>query len=629
MNGNFNVRCVKSNQDWFTTGKIYEIKNGKITDDDGEKYPLSNFLENIEQLKVYAPSNEWELVAEKQHVGEYISIKRCKKDKRVIAIMSMDGVFQKSANVKLNDFNGDFEKAVKAAVDKLTSIDSKNEPVEIKPDIIIGNEPSCSIIKQDKYEVGDRVKVKKDLYKMAVDSVFNLWTDMCRFSENIVTITEAKETEWGMRYSIEGSPRSWIAECFEGKVMEDTTVNSFDWESFKSGKFAVHCDTEEKARAFMKECDEHGIKWSGGDKASKRVHVHGFAPDRCYNLNNLKYITVADVAYYTKNGFTIIAYPPSKPTVNEVKRIAQPNEWIRIVSPIYNGLVSEKDYRKGDVLKVRKRESIRTLTTYGHDGKPINDTEYVVLEGYTPEDKPAVKEVRRPAKVGEWIKIVESDTPKYGNYAPGDIILITKIYDASVVEGNNRETVCRLMEAEYIVLENYQPEVTEETKPIDSSPDKLFKKAKAGDKIKIVNAREDHGPIVKNGDIQTVDRVKDDSVGTKEYNWFYDKNQEYIIIEEAQEAPAPEATPVIKIGDTVKVINRGNCYTSYPQWFDDYAVKYASRYSYGNPVCGGFIGKVVAKHEHGDRPNVMLYAIQRGDSAVYLVSEKGIEKINQ
>lgn len=71
--------------------------------------------------------------------------------------------------------------------------------------------------------------------------------------------------------------------------------------------------------------------------------------------------------------------------VKKVKRPAKVGEWIEIVSPIYNLLVSEKDYRKGDTLRVSKRESCETLTVEGHKGKPINDREYVVLENYTSE----------------------------------------------------------------------------------------------------------------------------------------------------------------------------------------------------------------------------------------------------
>ena len=43
----------------------------------------------------------------------------------------------------------------------------------------------------------------------------------------------------------------------------------FDWDRFKNGKIAVHCDTEEKANYFLKECDKQGIIWNDGDKTTE------------------------------------------------------------------------------------------------------------------------------------------------------------------------------------------------------------------------------------------------------------------------------------------------------------------------------------------------------------------------
>ena len=38
----------------------------------------------------------------------------------------------------------------------------------------------------------------------------------------------------------------------------------FNWEKFKKGEIAVHCDTKEKAINFLKECDTQGVKWKCG-----------------------------------------------------------------------------------------------------------------------------------------------------------------------------------------------------------------------------------------------------------------------------------------------------------------------------------------------------------------------------
>ena len=39
-------------------------------------------------------------------------------------------------------------------------------------------------------------------------------------------------------------------------------MKEFNWEGFRSGKFAVHCDTEEKAKDFIREAHKNGIKWA-------------------------------------------------------------------------------------------------------------------------------------------------------------------------------------------------------------------------------------------------------------------------------------------------------------------------------------------------------------------------------
>lgn len=41
-------------------------------------------------------------------------------------------------------------------------------------------------------------------------------------------------------------------------------MKNFNWEAFKRGDIAVHCNTEEKAKDFLKECDREGITWQRG-----------------------------------------------------------------------------------------------------------------------------------------------------------------------------------------------------------------------------------------------------------------------------------------------------------------------------------------------------------------------------
>ena len=82
-----------------------------------------------------------------------------------------------------------------------------------------------------------------------------------------------------------------------------------------------------------------------------------------------------------------------------------------------------------------------------------------------------VKEVKRPAKVGEYIKIVNDKFWNNGEYRLGDILKVVRFYgnpeygDVSPINlRTNKETVYVKLQ-EYVVLENYKEEPKEEPKP--------------------------------------------------------------------------------------------------------------------------------------------------------------------
>lgn len=153
----------------------------------------------------------------------------------------------------------------------------------------------------------------------------------------------------------------------------------FDWDGFKQGKFAVHCDTEEKAKAFLRECDEQGIEWCGGDKASSRTNWNGYKGEILYfGYGNIITFSLNLELYQDRK---IIPYTHSQ--VREVKRPAKVGEWIKIT----NAITSGGFYKNGDILKVDNRHSDRALTAGGITERGIFDSEYVVLENYQPEAK--------------------------------------------------------------------------------------------------------------------------------------------------------------------------------------------------------------------------------------------------
>ena len=46
------------------------------------------------------------------------------------------------------------------------------------------------------------------------------------------------------------------------------------------------CKTIEDARAFLKECDEQGITWTGGTKASDMIN-YDYPGETCYHTNDI------------------------------------------------------------------------------------------------------------------------------------------------------------------------------------------------------------------------------------------------------------------------------------------------------------------------------------------------------
>lgn len=68
-----------------------------------------------------------------------------------------------------------------------------------------------------------------------------------------------------------------------------------------------------------------------------------------------------------------------------------------------------------------------------------------------------VREVKRKAKVGEYIKIVDA-RPLFNAYKNGDVFKVVSVYKSGVVIKKDQEPPTGAWHREYVVLENYKPE---------------------------------------------------------------------------------------------------------------------------------------------------------------------------
>lgn len=63
-------------------------------------------------------------------------------------------------------------------------------------------------------------------------------------------------------------------------------MKNFNWEKFKKGYINIHCDTEEKANDFLKECHNKGITWNGGSNLLDHNNWDMYKENTCYDHND-------------------------------------------------------------------------------------------------------------------------------------------------------------------------------------------------------------------------------------------------------------------------------------------------------------------------------------------------------
>lgn len=90
-------------------------------------------------------------------------------------------------------------------------------------------------------------------------------------------------------------------------------MKNFNWEEFKNGEIAVHCDTEEKANNFLNECDKQGIAWTDGDKTTEINCWFWYKKDTSYACSEGKSkLTFESLEHYKDKGLEIIKWEIDK-----------------------------------------------------------------------------------------------------------------------------------------------------------------------------------------------------------------------------------------------------------------------------------------------------------------------------
>lgn len=94
---------------------------------------------------------------------------------------------------------------------------------------------------------------------------------------------------------------------------------NFDWDKFKTEKIAVHCDTEDKAKKFLKECDQHGIRWGDGKNILGDTYWNDYGSETCYSC--IYGFGYSPTSFYKNENCTIINYEEEITMTNKLQEL--------------------------------------------------------------------------------------------------------------------------------------------------------------------------------------------------------------------------------------------------------------------------------------------------------------------
>lgn len=164
-------------------------------------------------------------------------------------------------------------------------------------------------------------------------------------------------------------------------------MKNFNWEEFKNGEIAVHCDTEEKADDFLKECEKRNIKWIGGDNATHHNHYSVNFGLTCY-CGKKGVLTYSDKVYFIQKGTTIVKW--------EVKEVKE-RTFKEVIANIKEGEVWESTIRTvsliNGAINIERKNKIETYYIYIKESElfKLQRKEYTFQEAFK-----AYKEGRIP-----------------------------------------------------------------------------------------------------------------------------------------------------------------------------------------------------------------------------------------
>lgn len=207
---------------------------------------------------------------------------------------------------------------------------------------------------------------------------------------------------------------------------------------FFAGNVDIRCKNKKQKMAVLKECDKHGVVWNNGKKATDYVPC----------------MPVMEIGFFQNGKLTQSNGHGDRKSVDFDKIVFPKRTYYRIV------IDCDSDTTKA-TMTINGKE-IKGAVAHRNpedkfDWKKGAELAFCRLWG-RPTKKTKCEEVKRHAKPGEYIRIVNAESANGEKYCNGDILLVTAYYDNTPdgwVMAKGSHIV--IGPEEYVVLEGYRP----------------------------------------------------------------------------------------------------------------------------------------------------------------------------
>lgn len=219
-------------------------------------------------------------------------------------------------------------------------------------------------------------------------------------------------------------------------------MKKYSINDFFAGKVDIRCKNNKQALSLLEECDKRGVVWHSGKKATSRLPV----------------MPVLEMDFFCNGGLTQSCGHDGRNVVDFDQIDFCP------CKTSYQILIDCDGTTTTATMTINGRE-VKTAIARRNPADKFDWKKGAVLAfdrlwngKKKAEKKPEVREVKRFAKPGEYIKIVYVWDGYSNSYHKGDIFLVTRSYQGTL-DGwvNVKGTSLAIYPKEYVVLEGYRP----------------------------------------------------------------------------------------------------------------------------------------------------------------------------